>query len=69
MTTPDYLSRSGAHDLAEKIRRYWELRGLDVRMEALPANFRGNAMVFIRSDMVNGMPQRKLEDNSQCHSH
>jgi hypothetical protein len=57
VTGIDALSRTGAHELAERIIQYWELRAYrppKVWIEQIE----GMTSVFIvRSDMVCGFPQ------------
>ncbi|MEE9328561.1 MAG: hypothetical protein V3V30_00375 [Parvularculaceae bacterium] len=57
----DYCSTDGATRLREKIADYWRKQGLDVDVELVKEGFVStmrSARTDVRSDMVNGMPQR-----------
>ena len=57
----DYCSTDGATRLQEKIADYWRKQGLDVDVELVKEGFVStmrSARTDVRSDMVNGMPQR-----------
>lgn len=66
MNTGNYFTKTGAEKLAGKIRSYWTKRGyeVDVRVESfVPWHddfVEGKSVFCVRSDMVNGMPQRRL---------
>ena len=56
----DTLSEAGAVRLAHRIRQYWYDRGRVVRTRIERNNGQRQSHVFIvRSDMKNGMPQKK----------
>lgn len=61
----DHLTAAGAQAQAERIKRYWRAEGYDVRVwiDELPIGSReGKAPYwFVRSDMVNGMPRRRVK--------
>lgn len=57
----DSLTSDGASRLAKIVAEYWMKRGFHVVTrveEAARAN--GKTMYGVRSDTINGMPQRKL---------
>ncbi|WP_022699374.1 phosphoglycolate phosphatase [Euryhalocaulis caribicus] len=58
----DHCDRDGAAALMERIRDYWAARGRTARLymseQAFDPAMRSRR-VDIRSDMVNGMPQRQ----------
>ena len=57
----DSLTYTGANNLAKKITEYWRVRGYAVKTFVEEASLGGEMRVFIvRSDLVNGYPQRKL---------
>lgn len=58
---PDHFTLAGAEALAERIRQYWANEGyaVDVRIETT-GNGR-DSVGHIRSDMVNGIPTRRLD--------
>jgi hypothetical protein len=55
VTGIDALSRSGAHEVADRIRAFWELRGYrpKVRVEQV-VDF--ESLFVVRSNMVGGFP-------------
>jgi len=60
----DLCNNEGASRLANRIQEFWRKRGYDVdvetRAEGFVATMR-SARTDLRSDMVNGMPQRSGE--------
>ena len=61
MSFSDSLTYTGANKLAEQIRDYWRNRGFSVEVIVEEASLGGQMRVFvIRSDMVNGQPQKRL---------
>lgn len=58
----DWLEVGNAHRLAAKIRGYWFERGYNVSVwvEEQPPKQRTIHQGFVRSDMVNGMPTKKI---------
>lgn len=61
MSFSDSLTYTGANKQAEEIRQYWRNRGFSVEVIVEEASLGGQMRVFvIRSDMVNGQPQKRL---------
>lgn len=62
----DSFSEKGAHEIAHRIRSAWERMGWDVevRVERISSEEIGDgrsiAHFTVRSDLVNGMAQRRL---------
>ena len=59
----DWCNMDGAKRLREKIREYWAERGYDVDVDLVDAGFvpaMRSARTDLRSNMVNGMPRRRL---------
>lgn len=60
---PDGITREGSLRHAKMIAAYWEKRGLHVvpRVEEVASGKTHNMGIVwgVRSDMLNGMPQRK----------
>ena len=59
----DWCDPDGARRLAEKIREYWTDRGYEVDLDFIEAGFVAamrSARTDVRSNMVNGMPMRRL---------
>ena len=59
----DYCNEDGAKRLREKIAAYWAERGYDVDVDLVDAGFvpaMRSARTDLRSNMVNGMPRRRL---------
>jgi hypothetical protein len=57
----DYCSNSGAGHLSQKIADFWQKRGFDVDVKLVHEAFvptMRSSRFDIRSNMVNGMPQR-----------
>ena len=57
----DYCSRDGASRLQNLIIDFWRKKGFDVDVELVNQGFVStmrSARTDLRSDMVNGMPQR-----------
>jgi hypothetical protein len=61
MRYSDSLTFTGANKLADQIRHYWRVRGysVEVIVEDSSSPHRDNIWC-VRSNMVNGHPQRKL---------
>lgn len=57
---PGYLSETGAHLLADRIRRYWAARGhhVEVWVEKIPDAPRKSSPNWwqVRSSLLNGLP-------------
>ncbi len=61
----DWCTTEGARRLEQKIEEYWKERGYDVDVNLVDAGFMPamrSARCDVRSDMVNGMPQRVVRD-------
>ena len=59
----DCCNTEGAKRLREKIREYWAERGYDVDVDLVDAGFvpaMRSARTDLRSNMVNGMPRRRI---------
>jgi len=59
----DWCNTEGAKRLREKIREYWAERGYDVDVDLVDAGFvpaMRSARTDLRSNMVNGMPRRRI---------
>lgn len=64
----DWCDSDGARRLAEKIRGYWAERGYEVDLDFVDSGFVAamrSARTDVRSNMVNGMPRRRLASESQ----
>ncbi|MFP5517966.1 MAG: hypothetical protein ACLGJC_33420 [Alphaproteobacteria bacterium] len=63
----DGFSERGAHELARRIREAWAKIGWDVevRVERIASEEAGDgrsiAHFTVRSDLINGLPRRRLE--------
>ena len=67
----DWCNIDGAMRLKDKIREYWEERGYDVDVDLVDAGFVAamrSARTDVRSNMVNGMPRRKLVNVNEVRS-
>ena len=59
----DCCNVDGAKRLREKIAEYWQERGFEVEVDLVDAGFvpaMRSARTDVRSDMVNGMPRRRM---------
>ncbi|RIJ15515.1 hypothetical protein [Henriciella mobilis] len=59
----DWCNAEGAKRLREKIREYWAERGYEVDVDLVDAGFvpaMRSARTDLRSNMVNGMPRRRI---------
>ena len=59
----DWCNEEGAKRLKNKIEQYWSERGFDVNVDLVDACFIAamrSARTDIRSNMLNGMPRRRL---------
>lgn len=59
----DWCNTEGAKRLREKIREYWAERGYEVDVDLVDAGFvpaMRSARTDLRSNMVNGMPRRRI---------
>lgn len=60
----DWCNEDGAKRLKHKIEQYWTERGYDVSIDLVDACFIAamrSARTDVRSNMVNGMPRRRLQ--------
>ena len=67
----DWCNIDGAMRLKDKLREYWEERGYDVDVDLVDAGFVAamrSARTDVRSNMVNGMPRRKLVNANEVRS-
>lgn len=67
----DWCTIEGASRLKTKIREYWEERGYDVDLDLVDAGFVAamrSARTDVRSNMVNGMPRRRLAGSEPSRS-
>ncbi len=63
----EYCTNDGASRLASKIEDYWRKQGFDVTIETQKEGFVStmrSARTDVRSDMVNGMPRRIVDQAS-----
>ena len=63
----DWCNADGAKRLREKIREYWAERGFEVDVDLVDAGFvpaMRSARTDLRSNMVNGMPRRRIAKTS-----
>lgn len=59
----DWCNEDGARRLKQKIEQYWTERGFEVNVDLVDACFIAamrSARTDIRSNMVNGMPRRRV---------
>lgn len=69
----DSFSERGAHELARRIREAWAKIGWDVevRVERIASEELGDgrsiAHFTVRSDLIDGLPQRRLERRPKPH--
>jgi hypothetical protein len=58
----DHLTELGARELALKIKKYWAARGYSVslRVEQVAPD-KGGKLFAVRSDLLDGHPQRLLK--------
>lgn len=62
----DFCNTDGARRLKGKIEDYWKDRGYEVDIKLVDAGFMAamrSARTDVRSDMVNGMPRKRREDD------
>ena len=54
-----YVTEAGAQEIANRIRRYWAVRGkrIDIWVEPMAAT-KSQTIFVVRSDMVNGSPRQ-----------
>jgi len=60
--TGDFCNAEGARDLKKRIEAYWCDKGYDVHVDLVDGTFMAamrSARTDVRSDMLNGMPQRR----------
>ena len=63
----DWCNEDGAKRLKNKIEQYWSERGFEVNIDLVDACFIAamrSARTDVRSNMVNGMPRRRIADES-----
>ncbi|WP_270374937.1 phosphoglycolate phosphatase [Marinicauda sp. Alg238-R41] len=59
--TREHCTREAAQALRERIERYWNERGYEVRVDLVEAGFNPamrSARTDVRSDMLNALPRR-----------
>lgn len=64
----DWCNEDGAKRLKNKIEQYWSERGFEVNIDLVDACFIAamrSARTDVRSNMVNGMPRRRIADESK----
>ena len=67
----DWCNNDGARRLKDKIAEYWSDRGYEVEVDLVDAGFvpaMRSARTDVRSNMVNGMPRRKLVNVNEVRS-
>ncbi len=65
MSASDFCTKKGASDLKERIEDYWRGQGYEVDVKLVDAGFQAamrSARTDVRSDMVNGLPIRRLKE-------
>jgi len=63
----DWCNEDGAKRLKNKIEQYWTERGYEVNIDLVDACFIAamrSARTDVRSNMVNGMPRRRMVDEA-----
>ncbi len=63
----DWCNEDGAKRLKSKIEQYWSERGFEVNIDLVDACFIAamrSARTDVRSNMVNGMPRRRIADET-----
>lgn len=58
----DFCNSDGARDLKQRIETFWSEKGFEVHVQLVDGSFMAamrSARTDVRSDMVNGMPQRR----------
>lgn len=61
----DWCTPDGARRLKDKIEAYWRDKGYTVEINLIDAGFMPamrSARVDVRSDMLNGMPRRRADN-------
>ncbi|MCR6643869.1 MAG: hypothetical protein NVV62_04760 [Terricaulis sp.] len=64
----DFCNVDGARRLKQRIEEYWRERGYNVDVKLIEAGFVAamrSARTDVRSDMVNGMPTRRDQENDR----
>ena len=64
----DWCTTDGALKLKEKIEAYWRDRGYDVNIDLVEAGFIAamrSGRTDVRSNMVNGMPTRRVHPGDE----
>lgn len=67
----DFCNVEGARRLKQRIEEYWRDRGYAVDIKLIEAGFVAamrSARTDVRSDMVNGMPTKRAEDEERVRS-
>ena len=65
----DWCDEDGAKRLRDKINAYWAERGYEVDVDLVDAGFvpaMRSARTDVRSNMVNGMPRRRLAGDTSA---
>lgn len=63
----DFCNAEGARRLKAKIEEFWREKGFDVEVKLVEAGFVAamrSARTDVRSDMVNGYPSRRKDDEA-----
>lgn len=64
----DFCNVDGARRLKQRIEEYWRERGFNVDVKLIEAGFVAamrSARTDVRSDMVNGLPTKRQEDDDR----
>jgi len=64
----DHCTQEGARRLKQRIEQYWQERGYDVSIDMVEAGFMPamrSARTDLRSNMVNGLPQKAANSNEE----
>lgn len=64
----DFCNPEGARRLKQRIEEYWRDRGYNVDIKLIEAGFVAamrSARTDVRSDMVNGMPSKRADNDNR----
>jgi len=67
MSDGEFCTKEGAAALKGRIEAYWRERGYEVVVKLVDAGFAAamrSARIDVRSDMVNGLPVRRVTNDS-----
>ena len=64
----DFCNNDGARRIKQRIEEYWRERGYNVDIKLVDAGFVAamrSARTDVRSDMVNGLPTKRADDDDR----